>query len=249
MDLMGSSVASQEAERDTSLEAEMAEVAVSLEEADAADVVRWAVTRFGDGLVLACSFQDAVLIDLATRVDPGVEVLFLDTGFHFAETLTFVDEVRRRHELNLRVVCPEIGPDEWPCGTDQCCQLRKVEPLNRALDGKAAWMTGLRRVDSPLRADAPVVELDPARGMVKLNPLAAWTDEQVEAYIDEHRLPVHPLTQQGYASIGCAPTTSPVGNGEHPRSGRWRGMDKTECGLHLPGAQIPADEVPAPRGV
>jgi phosphoadenosine phosphosulfate reductase len=249
MDLMGSSVASQEAERDTSLEAELAEVAVSLEEADAADIVRWAASRFGDGLVLACSFQDAVLIDLATRVDPGVEVLFLDTGFHFPETLAFVDEVRRRHELNLRVVRPEVGPDEGPCGTDQCCQLRKVEPLNRALSGKTAWMTGLRRVDSPLRADVPVVELDQARGMAKLNPLAAWTDEQVEAYIAEHRLPVHPLTQQGYASIGCAPTTSPVGNGEHPRSGRWRGMDKTECGLHLPGDQIPADEVPAPRGV
>lgn len=245
MDLMGRSVAGQEADEGTSLEAELADVAVSLESAEAVDIVRWAVDRFGEGLVMACSFQDAVLIDLATRVDPGIEVLFLDTGFHFSETLAFVDEVRRRYELNLRVVRPEVGPDESPCGTDLCCQVRKVEPLNRALAGKTAWMTGLRRIDSPLRADAPVVELDQARGIAKLNPLATWTDEQVERYIAERALPVHPLTEKGYASIGCAPTTSPVAIGEHPRSGRWRGMDKTECGLHLPTDQTPPDQMPA----
>lgn len=243
MGLMGSSVAGQSANRDSSLELELAEAASSLEGAAASVVVRWAVDRFGEGLVLACSFQDVVLVDLATRVDPGLEVLFLDTGFHFPETLSFVEAVRRRYELNLHVLRPHIGADEWPCGTDQCCQLRKVEPLNRALAEKAAWMTGLRRADSPLRADAPVVELDPARGMAKINPLASWTDEKVAAYITEHDLPVHPLTEKGYASIGCAPTTSPVRTGEHPRSGRWRGMDKTECGLHLP-----AGRTPAPRG-
>jgi phosphoadenosine phosphosulfate reductase len=164
----------------------------------------------------------------------------LDTGFHFPETLTYVEEVRRRYELNLRVLRPAVGPDEWACGTDQCCHLRKVEPLNRILAERAAWMTGLRRADSPLRADTPVVELDQARGVAKINPLAAWTDDQVAAYATEHDLPVHPLTEKGYASIGCAPTTSPVRNGEHPRSGRWRGMDKTECGLHLPAGEMPA---------
>ncbi|MBO0714426.1 MAG: phosphoadenylyl-sulfate reductase [Acidimicrobiales bacterium] len=240
MDLLGSSVAGQSASEDGSFEIELAEAASSLEGADAADIVRWATGRFGDGLTLACSFQDVVLVDVATRVDPGIEVLFLDTGFHFPETLAYVEDVRRRYELNLRVLRPALGPDESPCGTDQCCQRRKVEPLNRALAGRSAWMTGLRRADSPLRADTPVVELDQARGVAKINPLAAWTDEEVAAYTTEHDLPVHPLTGKGYASIGCAPTTSPVRVGEHPRSGRWRGMEKTECGLHLPAGEMPA---------
>jgi phosphoadenosine phosphosulfate reductase len=232
---MGMSV---EAEADrAALLAELDEAAASLEEADATTVIGWAAARYRERLSLASSFQDAVLIDLATQVDPGVEVIFLDTGFHFPETLAFVEELRCRYELNLRVVRPAVGADQWRCGTDRCCEVRKVEPLNRALSGKAAWMTGLRRADSPLRASTPVLELDRVRGIPKLNPLAAWTDEQVEAYISEHALPVHPLTRRGYLSIGCAPTTTPVRPGEHPRSGRWRGADKTECGLHLPAAQ------------
>lgn len=231
--------------------AELARAAASLDGADAAEVVRWAVDRFGDELVYACSFQDAVLIDVAVRVDPRLEVVFLDTGFHFQETLAFVEEVRRRYELNLRRIGPEVASDEWPCGTDRCCEVRKVEPLNRALAGKAAWMTGLRRADSPLRADAPVLELDPLRGIAKLNPLASWTDDQMAAYISDHRLPVHPLTEQGYPSIGCAPATSRVRVGEHPRSGRWRGMAKTECGLHVPAADqklLPGDGTDPPGG-
>ncbi len=209
------------------------------EAAPAAEVIGWAVEIFGAGVSLASSFQDCVIIDLAAKVDPGIEVVFLDTGFHFPETLEYVEEVRRRYDLNLRVVGPEVSPSTWPCGTEWCCQVRKVEPLNRALQGKEAWITGLRRVDTPERADAPVVGWDASRGMVKLNPLAAWSDEEMASYMAEHSLPRHPLASRGYVSIGCAPTTTPVRPGEDPRAGRWRGTGKTECGLHVGGETRP----------
>jgi phosphoadenosine phosphosulfate reductase len=210
-----------------------------LETAPAAEVIGWAVDRFGGELALASSFQDCVIIDLVTRVDPGLEVVFLDTGFHFPETLEYVDQVRRRYGLNLRLIRPEVSPSTWPCGTEWCCQVRKVEPLNRALQGKEAWITGLRRADTPERADAPVVGWDASRGMVKLNPLAAWSDEDMASYTAEHDLPQHPLAGRGYISIGCAPTTTPIGPGEDPRAGRWRGTGKTECGLHVDAGPPP----------
>jgi phosphoadenosine phosphosulfate reductase len=213
--------------------AELAEVSARLETRSAGAAVKWASERFGDDLVLAASFQDAVLIDVAVKVAPRIEVVFLDTQYHFAETLWYVEEVRRRYDLNLRVVEPLVQPDNrWQTDVEGCCGVRKVEPLARALAGRAAWVTGLRRVDAPTRANAPVVSWDAARSMVKINPLASWTDADMAGYIDDHELPVHPLTERGYPSIGCWPCTRPVAPGEDPRSGRWSGRDKTECGLH-----------------
>jgi phosphoadenosine phosphosulfate reductase len=215
--------------------AELAVESARLETLPAGAAVAWAAERFGDSLVIAGSFQDAVLIDIAEQAAPGIEVVFLDTQYHFAETLWFVEEVRRRYDLNLTVVRPlaDVQPDNrWQTDVEGCCGVRKVEPLARALAGKAAWITGLRRVDAPTRANAPVVSWDLARGMVKLNPLATWTDDDVAGYIADHDLPVNPLTERGYPSVGCWPCTRPVAPGEDPRAGRWSGKDKTECGLH-----------------
>ncbi|MHB1445728.1 MAG: phosphoadenylyl-sulfate reductase, partial [Acidimicrobiales bacterium] len=179
------------------------------------------------------SFQDSVLIDVAVRQFPEIEVVFLDTGFHFPETLDYVETLRQRYDLNLRIIGPNLGPDDWPCGTERCCELRKVVPLARALVGRDAWMTGLRRAEAAVRAEAPIVGWDVGRGLVKVNPLATWSDQDVSGYVVDHGLPVHPLTSQGFLSIGCAPTTRAVLPGEDPRAGRWSGTDKTECGIHL----------------
>jgi len=181
---------------------------------------------------MAASFQDAVLLDIAVGVDPRIEVIFLDTGFHFPETLAYVERLRRRYDLNLVVTHPQVGLDEFPCGSSRCCELRKVVPLAEALGGHSAWITGLKRIDTPERAEAPVIAWDPSRQMVKVNPVAAWDDDDLDAYVAEHDLPRHPLNYVGYVSIGCAPTTVPVPAGSHPRTGRWAGSGKTECGLH-----------------
>ena len=215
--------------------AELAAESARLESQPAGAAIRWAAERFGGSLVIAGSFQDAVLIDIAEKVAPGIEVVFLDTQYHFAETLWFVEEIRARYDLNLRVVHPLPGvlPDNrWQTNVEGCCGIRKVEPLARALAGKAAWITGLRRVDAPTRATAPIVSWDLARTMVKINPLAAWTDADMAAYITDHNLLVNPLTERNYPSVGCWPCTLPVAPGDDPRSGRWAGKDKTECGLH-----------------
>jgi phosphoadenosine phosphosulfate reductase len=208
--------------------------AAALERAPAEDVVAWAVDRFGEGLVLASSFQDCVLLDIALGVAPALQVVFLDTQYHFPETLDYMDRVRRRYDMDLRIVRPRVGPDErWRFDLDGCCAVRKVEPLDRALSGRSAWMSGRRRADSDTRSDTPVVGFDERRGLVKVNPLAAWTDADVERYIVDHDLPVHPLASRGFASIGCWPCTRAVTPGEDTRAGRWEGTEKTECGLHL----------------
>jgi phosphoadenosine phosphosulfate reductase len=212
---------------------ELASLSVRFETAPASTVIRWAVETYGDSLVLAASFEDVVLIDLATKVDPHMEVVFLDTEEHFPETLGFVEEVRARYGLNLTVTKPSPEAVAHPCGTELCCQFRKVEPLRRATDGKAAWLTSLRRSDGPARADAPIVSWDRGFGLVKVNPLATWTDDDIASYLKDHDLPVHPLISLGYRSIGCAPTTRPVADGEDARAGRWAGTDKSECGLHV----------------
>lgn len=200
----------------------------------ASAVVAWAYDRFGSDLVLAASFQDCVLIDIVYRTVPDVEVVFLDTQYHFAETLWYVEQVKARYDINLNVIRPERSPDDlWHNDPDACCRARKVEPMQRALAGKAAWMSGLRRVESAARAETPLVAWDETRGMVKINPIAGWWDADVTGYIRDHLLPVHPLTERGYDSIGCWPCTRPVGQGEDARAGRWAGLDKTECGLHL----------------
>lgn len=208
-------------------------VSRSFERAAPTTILEWAVERFGDSLTVASSFEDGVLPHLAASVKPDIEILFLDTQFHFAETLWFVDEMRRRYDLNIRVMKPLVSPDNrWQTDVAGCCAVRKVEPLNRGLAGKAAWVTGLKRSDAPTRAEAPIVSWDTARDMVKVNPLATWTPLDAEIYAAEHGLPVNPLVERGYPSIGCWPCTKPVAPGEDPRSGRWVGLDKTECGLH-----------------
>jgi phosphoadenosine phosphosulfate reductase len=211
---------------------ELSELNREFESAPAGKVIRWAVDTFGQSLVLAASFEDIVLIDLATAMAPDIEVIFLDTEAHFPETLAFVEEIRARYDLNLTVTKPGPEAAAHPCGSAQCCQFRKVAPLRQAVQGSRAWLTSLKRVDGPTRADAPIVAWDDAFGLVKVNPLVTWTDDDIASYLADHDLPVHPLTLQGYRSIGCAPTTRPVAEGEDPRAGRWARLDKSECGLH-----------------
>ncbi len=210
------------------LDDELAELNRSFESAPASKVVRWAVERFSPQLSLLASMTDAVLIDLAVKVDPSIEVVFIDTGHHFPETLETVELVRRRYGLNLRMVT--VGPDPAPL-VDGCCSPTKVLQLDRALVGRQAWLSGLRRAEAVTRADAPIVGID-RRGLVKVNPLATWTDDDVAGYIAEHDVPVNPLVFQGYPSVGCRPCTFPVAEGADTRSGRWAGSSRTECGIH-----------------
>jgi phosphoadenosine phosphosulfate reductase len=205
-----------------------------------------AARAFGEGLVLACSLgpEDLVLVDMLARVSPAPRAFFLDTGYHFPETLDLKERVVARYpNLQLEIVTPLLTVPEQNAQygerlhdrePDRCCAIRKVEPLNRALRPYRAWITGMRREQAPTRSDIGVVQWDSRRGMIKFNPLAAWTHKQVWAYIVERGLPYNPLHDQGYPSIGCAPfsCTAPVAPGADPRSGRWSGKGKTECGLH-----------------
>lgn len=212
---------------------ELAELNHEFERLPATKIIQWAVDTFSPHLCMTASFTDAVLIDLAVQIDPGIEVVFIDTGYHFPETLETVEEVRRHYGLNLRMMTvARQAEDLWAKDPANCCSAVKVGQLDRALAGKAAWMSGLRRADAGTRETAPIVVRD-LRGLVKVNPIAAWSDLDVQGYIADHDVPVNPLTQQGYPSIGCMPCTSKVAEGEDARAGRWRGQDKTECGLHL----------------
>ncbi len=212
-----------------------------LEGASAGEIAAWAVSEFGTRLAVASSMQDAVLAHVVGQEMPGIDVLFLDTGYHFAETLATRDEVARRLPVTVVSVQPsrtvaeqdaEHGARLHDRDPDTCCFLRKVDPLARALDGYSAWASGTRRADSPARAMTPVVGWDRRHDVVKVNPLAEWTDADVAAYQDRHRLPRNPLVDAGYLSVGCAPCTRAVAPGEGPRAGRWAGTGKTECGIH-----------------
>ena len=216
----------------TLTEADLAAISSNLESAPASEIVAWAVDTFGDGLCLAASMADAVLIDVATRVHPSIEVVFLDTQYHFPETLATADRVKKRYKLELRVLTPDRDPDDlWRTDTDACCDARKVQPMAKHLATRTAWMSGLRRAESDSRRDAAIVSHD-SRGLVKINPLATWSDAQVDAYIAEKDVPVNPLLFDGYPSIGCWPCTRRVEAGEDARAGRWAGSSKTECGLN-----------------
>ena len=210
-------------------------IPTSLENGQPGDAIRWAAEQFGtENLVVTASFEDAVLVHLAATAVPGIEVVLIDTQYLFAETQWLVDEMRKLVDLNLTVLHPKVQPDNlWQTDVEACCGVRKVEPLNRALVGKQGWVTGIRRVDGPTRADAPVAVFDPVRNLVKINPLASFTDADLLAYEKIHELPVNPLRERGYPSIGCWPCTRPVALGEDKRAGRWAGNAKTECGLHV----------------
>ncbi len=214
---------------------------VELEGAHPEEILAWAARTFGRDLVVASSMGDEVLVHMAARAVPGIEVIFLDTGYHFAETIGTRDyyadftDIRLRTVLPLRTVAEqdaEHGPRLHDRDPNLCCALRKVEPLERGLAPYRAWVTGMRREDAPTRTDITVVGWDAKRGKVKLNPLAAWTQAQVDEYVETHGVVLNPLRQAGYTSIGCAPCTRAVAPGEDPRAGRWSGTSKTECGLH-----------------
>ena len=212
---------------------ELAELNRDFERLPAAKIIQWAVDAFSPHLCMTASMTDAVLIDLAVKVDPAIEVVFIDTGYHFPETLETVETVRRRYGLNMRIMTVAHHAEElWKLDPENCCSAIKVGQLDRALAGKAAWMSGLRRVEAASRDAAPIVVRD-LRGLVKVNPIATWTDDDVAGYIADHGVPQNPLVHQGYLSIGCQPCTKPVAPGDDPRSGRWEGRDRTECGLHL----------------
>jgi phosphoadenosine phosphosulfate reductase len=215
--------------------------AAELDGANADDLLRWTDEHFGGNYIVASNMQDAVLVDLASKVRAGVDVLFLDTGYHFVETIGTRDAVEAVYNINVVNVTPEnsvakqdqlFGKDLFAREPNECCRMRKVEPLGKALQGYSAWVTGIRRVEAPTRANAPLISWDKAFGLVKINPIAAWTDEQMQAYIDDNDVLVNPLVFEGYPSIGCAPCTAKPVEGADPRSGRWAGLSKTECGLH-----------------
>ncbi|MBC9956841.1 phosphoadenylyl-sulfate reductase [Yimella sp. cx-51] len=223
------------------LRAVAAAAARDLADAPAAQVVRWAAERFGDDFVVAASMQDTVLVHLASQAAPGVQVVFLDTGYHFAQTVQTRDRVAAEYDVRVLDVRPrltvaqqdaEYGPKLHDRDPDLCCAMRKTHPLDEALDGRAVWATGVRRAESASRANTDVVSFDERRDLIKLAPLAAWTDDDVEKYIAEHDVIMNPLLAQGYPSIGCAPCTRKVLAGEDPRAGRWAGTDKSECGIH-----------------
>ncbi|WP_030570441.1 phosphoadenylyl-sulfate reductase [Streptomyces aureocirculatus] len=212
-----------------------------LEEASAPDILTWATDTFGERFCVTSSMEDAVVAHLAARVRPGVDVVFLDTGYHFPETIGTRDAVAAVMDVHVITLTPrltvaeqdaEYGPRLHERDPDLCCAMRKVKPLEEGLRGYAAWATGLRRDESPTRANTPVVGWDEKRQKVKVSPIARWSQDDVDAYVTEHGVLTNPLLMDGYGSVGCAPCTRRLLEGEDARAGRWAGRTKTECGLH-----------------
>jgi len=213
-----------------------------LDGAPAAEIVEWARDQFGSAWCVASSMADAVLPHLASRAQPGVDVVFLDTGYHFAETIGTRDAVAATLPVTIKTITPrqtvaeqdaEFGPKLHDRNPDLCCAMRKVAPLADALAPYAAWASGLRRDEAVTRANVGVVEWDEKRSMVKINPIATWTQDDVDAYIADNGILVNPLLFDGYGSVGCAPCTRRLLAGEDARAGRWSGTSKVECGLHV----------------
>ena len=211
-------------------------------DATAQRLLAWAAETFGSRMIVASNMQDAVLVDLAAKARPGVEILFLETGYHFAETIGTRDAVEQVYDVKMvnaearQTVAEQDaseGKDLFAREPNRCCALRKVAPLQDTLAGYDAWVTGVRRVEAPTRANTPLITYDEKFGLVKINPIAAWSDEEMQAYIDENGILVNPLVDAGYPSIGCAPCTARPAPGADPRSGRWAGTGKIECGLHV----------------
>lgn len=212
-----------------------------LENASATDILRWATDTFGGRFCVTSSMEDAVVAHLSSRVNPGVGVVFLDTGYHFPETIGTRDAVAAVMDVDVITLTPrqtvaeqdaEYGPRLHDRDPDLCCALRKVKPLEEGLAAYDAWATGLRRDESPTRAGTPVVGWDERRQKVKVSPIARWTQDDVDRYVAEHGVLTNPLLMDGYPSVGCAPCTRRVAEGEDARAGRWAGRNKTECGLH-----------------
>lgn len=206
------------------------------------EVIAWAVEAFPN-ITFACSFgaEDVVIVDMLQKISPSTDIFYLDTDFHFKETYETRDAIAAQYNLEFVRVSPKLTPEEqaekygdelWKSDPNACCNLRKVEPLTRVLGGYEAWITGIRRDQAPTRANAKKVEYDAKFGLVKFNPLAAWTSDDVWNYIRENKLIYNPLHDRNYPSIGCEHCTRPVMPGEDPRAGRWSGTEKTECGLH-----------------
>jgi phosphoadenosine phosphosulfate reductase len=232
-------------------DAELAAASAQLEGKTPQEILHWAVEQYQPGLSLACSFggpSGMVLLDMVMQIDPTVEVFYLDTDFLFPETYKLRDAAAAKYAFEPKGYMSLLTPAEqalkhgdalWARDPDACCAIRKVEPNRRALEGKRAWISGIRRDQSKTRTDIGIVEWDSQFGLVKINPLAAWTEAQVWAYIMSNGVPYNELHDHNYPSIGCTHCTRPVRAGDDPRSGRWQGFDKTECGLHAPaGAEI-----------
>ncbi|MGB4068706.1 MAG: phosphoadenylyl-sulfate reductase [Nitrospira sp.] len=210
------------------------------------DVLAAAIERYGQKMVLACSFgaEDVVLVDMVHRINPSVPLFYLDTDFLFPETYATRDRIIERYQLKPAQViqvkslltpqqqAESHGDALWASHPDQCCQLRKVEPLTRVLKGYDAWITGIRRDQAPSRANAGLIEWDEKFTLIKVNPLARWTWADVWSYIKVYEVPYNPLHDHNYPSIGCTYCTAPVAPGDDPRAGRWKNFTKTECGLH-----------------
>ena len=229
--------------------AELAAASAALEGKAPQEILRWASEQYQPGLTLACSFggpSGMVLLDMIMQIDRRVEVFYLDTDFLFPETYKLRDIVATKYNFQpvgyMSLLTPQQqakkhGDALWARDPDACCAIRKVEPNERALAGKTAWISGIRRDQSATRADIQIVEWDEKFGLVKINPLASWTESNVWKYILDNGVPYNELHDRSYPSIGCTHCTKPVGAGEDPRSGRWQGFDKTECGLHAPDGQ------------
>jgi phosphoadenosine phosphosulfate reductase len=223
---------------------------VESESWSAEEVLEWGLAQFQPRIALASAFgaEGMVLIDMGVRLHGGIRVFTLDTGFFFPETYELIDRIEKHYGIAVERYYPALTPDAqarafgdglWSRDPDLCCRLRKVEPLKRALEGLSAWVTAIRRDQTPARAASPKVGWDGEYGLVKLNPLADWTHEQVWAYIRRHNVPYNPLHDRNYPSIGCTHCTRPVQPGEDLRAGRWPGLAKTECGLHVRAVTAP----------
>jgi phosphoadenosine phosphosulfate reductase len=228
----------------------LARVSERLEDSSPQDILRWAVSVYGEDLTLSVSFgnpEGMVLLDMLSRITDKAQVFTLDTGFLFEETVRFREEAMKRYPLPLKVLTPGLtveeqvaryGPELYSCAPDLCCEVRKVEPQRRFLRDYGAWVTGIRRDQTAQRASTPVVAYDEHFGVAKIAPLAAWSMDEVDEYVKRNEVPLNPLLSMGYRSIGCEPCTRPVAPGEDARAGRWPDMDKTECGLHFVGGAV-----------
>jgi phosphoadenylyl-sulfate reductase (thioredoxin) len=232
---------------------------VTLADASPSEVLRWAADRYAPRLAFATGFgpEGLVIFDLIARHRLAVDVFTLDTGLLFPETEALWRRLEEKYGRGIRAVNPALDLEEqasrhgeklWETAPDRCCGIRKVDPLAQALSGHEAWISAIRADQTKDRAQASVVETDPRYGIVKVNPLLAWSSDEVWSYLRDNDVPTNPLHQQGYPSIGCWPCTSPVSPGEDPRAGRWRGRAKTECGLHSRPSRPVSHSIVRPEG-